>query len=195
MSETEVSRATLLTAPTSEPITLAEAKKQCELSLTDTAHDDQLMMLIQAAREQWEHDTDSACLTQTWTVTLECFLDDVIYLPKRPVASVTHVKYYDSGNTLQTLSTSVYALDPAARAIRLKYLQAWPDAVYRWDAITITYVCGYASAALVPAIHKAAMRLLIGHYFENRDMLMSDALTSIRAYECLVKKFMRASYP
>tara|TARA_R110000868_G_scaffold260927_1_gene519043 strand:+ start:3457 stop:4041 length:585 start_codon:yes stop_codon:yes gene_type:complete len=194
MSTAEVSRATLVTAPTIEPITLSEAKKQCELSPTDTAHDDHLVLLIQAAREQWERDTDSVCLTQTWSVTAECFGDE-FYLPKRPIQSITHLKYYDSGNTLTTLGTDVYSLNPAERSVELKYLQYWPDSVYRWDAITITYVCGYTTAALVPAIYKMAMRLLVGHYFENRDMLMSDAMQSLKAYEALVQKFLRSSYP
>ena len=194
MSETETSRAMLVTAPVSEPITLAEAKKQLELSPTDTAHDAQLSLLIQAAREQWEADTDSACLTQTWKVTAEEFYDDEIYLPKRPVQSITHIKYYDSGDVLQTLSTSVYDLDQSCRAVRLKNLQVWPAVSDRWDAITITYVAGYAQSYLVPAIAKQAMLLLVGYYFDaNRGD--NDRNNDQRAYEALVTKFMRSNYP
>ena len=194
MSETETSRAMLVTAPVSEPITLAEAKKQLELSPTDTAHDAQLSLLIQAAREQWEADTDSACLTQTWKVTAEEFDDDEIYLPKRPVQSITHVKYYDSGDVLQTLSTSVYDLDQSCRAVRLKNLQVWPAVSDRWDAITITYVAGYAQSYLVPAIAKQAMLLLVGYYFDaNRGD--NDRNNDQRAYEALVTKFIRSNYP
>jgi uncharacterized phiE125 gp8 family phage protein len=194
MSETETSRAMLVTAPVSEPITLAEAKKQLELSPTDTAHDAQLSLLIQAAREQWEADTDSACLTQTWKVTAEEFDDDEIYLPKRPVQSITHIKYYDSGDVLQTLSTSVYDLDQSCRAVRLKNLQVWPAVSDRWDAITITYVAGYAQSYLIPAIAKQAMLLLVGYYFDaNRGD--NDRNNDQRAYEALVTKFMRSNYP
>lgn len=194
--EIEVSRATLVTAPTSEPITLAEARKQCELSPSDTAHDSQLTLLIQAAREQWEHDTDSCCLTQTWSVTLESFYeDDEIYLPKRPIQSITSITYFDGLNAQQTAPTSLYSLDAANRAIRLNYLQIWPMTVDRWDAITVTYVCGYTSASLVPAIHKQAMLMLVAHYFENRDQLMSDAMQSLPVYEMLVRRFMRSNYP
>jgi uncharacterized phiE125 gp8 family phage protein len=194
MSETETSRAMLVTAPVSEPITLAEAKKQLELSPTDTAHDAQLSLLIQAAREQWEADTDSACLTQTWKVTAEEFYDDEIYLPKRPVQSITHIKYYDSGDVLQTLNTSVYDLDQSCRAVRLKNLQVWPAVSDRWDAIAITYVAGYAQSYLVPAIAKQAMLLLVGYYFDaNRGD--NDRNNDQRAYEALVTKFMRSNYP
>lgn len=194
--ETEVSRASLVTGPTSEPITLAQAKKQLEISPSEADHDDHIELLIQAAREQWEHDTDSACLTQTWKVNFETAYEDEIYLPKRPVASITSVKYYDTSNVQQTLATTVYGLDSANRAVRLKYLQDWPTTVLdRWDAWEITYVCGYASVALVPAIAKQAMLLLVAHNFENRDMIMSESLQTLSVYEALVKRFMRSSYP
>jgi uncharacterized phiE125 gp8 family phage protein len=190
-----ISRPTLVTAPTAEPVTLAQARKQIEVASSDTNHDEQLDLLIQAAREQWEADTDSACLTQTWRVTFESICDDEIYLPKRPVASITSVKYYDPSNVQQTLATTVYGLDAASRAVRLKYLQSWPATVDRWDCWEITYVCGYASAALVPAIAKQAILLLVGKYFEQRDMLSNDLIFKDAAYESLVHKFMRSSYP
>lgn len=192
---TTVSRATLVTAPASEPITLAEARKQLELANDDTTHSDHLTLLIQAAREQWEHDTDSACLTQTWSVNLPYFSGSSIALPKRPIQSITSITYYDSAEASQTLATSVYAFDAAARKVRLKTLQTWPTTYERFDAVTVTFVAGYASAANVPAIHKQAMRLLISHYFENRDMIMSEALQSMPAYEALVSRFLRSSYP
>lgn len=192
--ETEVSRAVLVTPPVAEPVTLAEAKKQLELASSDTAHDAHLALLIQAAREQWEADTDSCCLSQTWKVYAEEFDDDEIYLPKRPIQSVTHVKYYDASNVQQTLSTSVYSLDDAARAVRLDSLQVWPAVYDRFDAITITFVAGYTSAAALPAIHKQAILLLVGKYFENRDMQVSGAYTDA-AYDALVTKFIRSNYP
>lgn len=194
--KTETSRASLVTGPTSEPVTLTQAKKQLEIAPSETDHDDHIDLLIQAAREQWEHDTDSACLTQTWRVNLESVDSDEIYLPKRPVASITSVKYYDTSNVQQTLSTSVYGLDAANRAIRLKHLQDWPTTVLdRWDTWEITYVCGYASAALVPAVAKQAMLLLVAHNFENRDMIMSESLQTLPVYEALVRRYMRSSYP
>lgn len=193
--EIEVSRPTIVTPPTSEPITLAEAKKQLELSPTDTSHDDHLTALIQAVREQFEHDTDSAVLTQTLSVTYENLRDDEIYLPRRPVQSITHIKYYDSSNTLQTIESSVYSLDKPESAVRLNYLQLWPVPIDRWDAVIVTYVTGYPSVAAVPQLYKQAMKLMLAHYFENRDQLLSEAMQTVPAYEAIVRRFMRATYP
>jgi len=195
MSGVSVSRPTVVTGPTIEPLTRAQAAKQCELSPTDTSHDDHLNELIQAAREQWEKDTDSTCLTQTLSVTVGFPNDDEIDLPSRPIQSITSITYYDSTNTQQTLLSSIYGLDAPSRSVRLKYLQFWPSTLSRWDAMTITYVAGYSSAAAVPAYHKQAMKLLVGHNFLNRDMLLSDNMQTWRAYENLVARTLRPTYP
>lgn len=181
--------------PTSEPVTLAEAKKQLEIAATDTSHDVQLSEAISEAREQWESDTDSVCCFTTFKINTD-ELYDCMLLPKRPISSITSIKYYNSLNSQVTLSSSVYQLDTAKRHIRLAYGQVWPATTARWDAYEIIYKCGYsADNALVPAIAKRAMLLLIGHYFENRDMLITDNMNSMRAYEMLVRRYMRADYP
>lgn len=190
----EVSRPSLLEGPLLEPVTIAEARKQCELG-TSTAHDDHLELLIQAAREQWEHDTDSCVITQVWSVTLDRFRGIEIELPKRPIAEIADVQYYDSNNVLTALDDAVFSFDAAARKLHLNSQQSWPDIYDRWDAVIVTFVCGVDTAAEVPAIQKQAIRLLIGHYFENRDMLMSDAMQAVRGYEHLVRRYLRTSYP
>lgn len=201
-----------MSGPTTEPITLSEAKKQLEISESDDAHDEQLRTAIQEAREQWESDTDSitcyqtlriktdriACPSQEFPGTIGYFAYSLegLVLPKRPIVSITSLKYYDVNNTLTTLPTSVYNLDTARGRIQLQYLQEWPSTVTRWDAWEITYQSGYSQdGTLVPAIAKRAMLLLIGHYFENRDMLIAPGMADMRAYENLVRKFMRSTYP
>ena len=185
-------QAELLVGPTAEPLTLAEAKKQLEISASDTAHDVQLQLAISESREQWEHDTDSACCYQNWKVRTSG-LPDGLQLPKKPIQSIVSIQYYDGANNLQTLSTSLYQL--YVQEIKYAYQATMPATSSRWDAWTITYRCGYSQdGTLVPAIAKRAMLLLIGYYFDaNRGD--NDRMTDNRAYESLVAKFMRASYP
>ena len=183
----------VVTNPTAEPITLSEAKKHLEIGVSDTTHDIQLASIIQAAREQWEHDTDSVTCYATLRVRLATWMDGQS-LPRTPIHSITSIQYYDGANTLQTLSPSIYQLH--VDQIRIAYLQVLPGTAARWDAWSINYKAGYSQdGQLVPAIAKNAMLLLIGHYFENRDMLMAEALQTMRPYEALVRRYMRASYP
>lgn len=186
-------KAEVISGPSVEPLTLDQVKKQLEISVSDTTHDIQLASMIQEAREQWEHDTDSVTCYQTLRIKVSDFYDG-FELPKGPVESVTSLQYYDGNNNLQTYSAANYSLHKDE--IRLGYQVTLPAWSARWDAWAVTYRSGYSQdASLVPAIAKRAMLLLVANYFENRDMLMSEAMQSQKAYEMLVRRFMRSSYP
>lgn len=163
------------------------------MSASDRTHDAELSALITQAREEWENDTDTVCCTSTWRVKHQN-MEAIVKLPKRPIQSVSSITYYDGANNIQTLSTSIYNFDSTKREIRLQYLKVYPVSVYRWDAWTTTYICGYSDdGTSVPAIAKRAMLLLVGYYFEQRGD--GDRPTDKRAYEALVNKYMRADYP
>lgn len=182
----------IVTRPASEPLTLTEAKKHLEIAASDTSHDEHISNLITQAREQWERDTDTSCCYTTWRVKFQEYFSH-LRLPKRPISSITSIQYYDGNNTLQTLSTSIYQLDTSRGLVRLAYQQVLPATSARWDAWTITYVSGYSADGLhVPAVAKSAMKLLIGHLFENRDMMTPS---NMDAYESLVMRYMRTDYP
>jgi uncharacterized phiE125 gp8 family phage protein len=182
----------LVKGPTTEPITLTQAKKQLEIASDDDTHDSHLTDLITDARQQWENDTDTKIATQTWKViTAEMY--DGLKLPMRPVQSVTSITYYDTSNTFQTLPTSQYQLHVGKREIRRAYLVVLPVTLSRWDAWTITYVCGYA-ANEVPGVARRAMMNLIGYNFDgNRGD--NDRQYDLRQYERLVQRFLRSDYP
>jgi uncharacterized phiE125 gp8 family phage protein len=192
--EMELSRPTVVTGPTTEPVTLAEARRQLFLGAGDTSQDAELANRIQAAREQWEHDTDSVLFTRTLSVTSEQFGGREIELESRPITSITSIKYYDLNDTLMTFSSSKYTFNVPDREIQLKWQEIWPVTSIRWDAITITYVAGYATTATIPAIAKQAMLLLIAYYhYGNRGD--NDRPNDMRAYDNLVTRYMRMSYP
>lgn len=181
-----------MTGPTFEPVTIAQARKQVELAESERAHDQQLELLIQSAREQFEADTDLILGQRTVKVLDEDF-DEAMQLQLRPIQSITSIKYYDSSNAQQTLATSYYDFDVSHRKVVLKYNQTWPPVIAgRYDAVEITYVVGYSTQALIPALAKQACLLLVGNWFEGRDMLKeSDAKT----YERLVARASRSTYP
>jgi uncharacterized phiE125 gp8 family phage protein len=163
---------TLITAATEEPLLLSEAKKQVELATQDTAHDEHLLRLIKTARQYAEEFTGRALVTQTWDFYLDQWPIDngMILLPKSPLASVTHVKYYDDDGTQQTWSSSNYVVQTSREPgrVSLAYGQSWPSARYQPDSIVVRFVAGAARAS-VPDRIKAAMLLLIGHWFDHRE--------------------------
>jgi len=182
--------------PASEPVTTAEVKKHLEILATDSTHDTALDELVKAAREQFEHDTGYALLTQTHTLSMSRFPTngdwndrDVIPLEIRPVSAITSITYYDTDNAQQTLATTVYGLDAAARLIYLKYNQEWPSITPQYLGIQITMTTGYGSAAAVPNFAKQAILLQVGEWFDP-----NMRRGGVDAYERLQRRIATPSY-
>ena len=161
------------TEPAIEPISLDEAKAHLRV---DHSEEDLLIeRLVTAARrtvERWEWRTH---YTTTYTLYLDAFdtEDGIIYLPRPPLQSITSVKYYDPDDTLQTWASSNYEVDTSMHPGRLRPVSTvtWPTTDDRLNAVEIEYVAGYTTAALVPANTRAAILLLVDHYFNNRGVM------------------------
>lgn len=182
------------TNPTFEPITLSEAKRQLDIADDDTAHDDQISDLIVMARELIEADTGHIVGTRTFQETRDCwpwFSDGYIELLRRPVASITSIQYVDVAGASQTWASSNYVFDGnrVTPAIFLAYGKSWPSIRSQENAITITYVAGYAKRGLVPQLLKQAVVLQVVAQFHG----CMDSIGN--AYESLITRMMRSTYP
>jgi uncharacterized phiE125 gp8 family phage protein len=168
----------LVTAPASEPITTAVAKLHLRV---DSSTDDALIdTLCAAAREYVETGTRRKCITQTWDLKLNCFpgWDQALHLPFPPVSSVTSITYIAPDGTSTVWSSALYTTDlaagPKAQMARIVpvYGQSWPQTRGVINAVVVRFVCGYANAAAVPGGMLAAMKLLIGHWYANRESVV-----------------------
>ncbi len=166
------------TPPAVEPITLAEAKLHLRVDLDDD--DDLITSLIVAARQVCEGRLRRALVTQVWDLTLCGFPEcGPIRVPLPPLVSVGSVKYRDGAGVQQTLSGSVYVVAAGTPgAIHLADGQSWPTTQEHPEAVTVRFTAGYGAAAAVPDCIKAAMKLLIGHWYENREAVNVGNITS-----------------
>lgn len=167
----------LVTAPTSEPISLDEAKAQARI--TDTNSDGLVQSYITTARQRAEEVLGYGLFTQTWRYDLESF-DEVIPLPMAlKLQSVTHVKYYDADGTLQTLSSSYYELDTMRRPAGIMRAPnvSWPalQADRRSGRVQITYVVGWSDVAAIPEIVKQGIRMYVTYLDADRDGMETQA--------------------
>ena len=154
----------------------------------DTSDDDALIgTIISSAREYVENFTGYQLLSATYTQYLDKFpnKNTAIELLMNPVSAVTHVKYYDSDNTLQTWNTSNYDTDLKGKPARITLANdaTFPTVYDRTNAVEIKFVAGYASTSATgfPKQLLNAMYLIIGHLYENRqDVIVGSIVTEMR---------------
>lgn len=159
------------TAPVLPVVDLAVLKEHVRID-PDTNDDDTALGIYHDAAVQWvEEYTGRSLATQTWQLSL-CGFPERLWLPRAvPLASVTFVKYYDTANALQTLSSSIYSVPSFSEPAYLTrvYAQTWPSVYSRDDAVQIEYITGATSAALIPLPLRQAVQLLAGHFYADRE--------------------------
>jgi len=156
----------IATQPTVEPITLAEAKLHCRV--TGTTDDTLITRLISAARVYAEGAIGKALAAKTVTAVCDSFpASGVIRLPVSPITALTSLKYKDKDGAETDITTDVITDDFSHPSqLLLKTDLSWPTAtLYQVNPITIVYAAGATPTDNI----KAAMLLLIGHWYENRE--------------------------
>jgi len=169
----------LVTGPTTEPVSIGEAKDHCRIT---TAEEDGLLAgYILAARKYGEGYTRRAFMTQTWDYTIPCRFESQIDLPLPPLQSVTSVSYVDSNGSPQVLAANQYVVytDGTAGYIKPAYNVTWPDVRHQDAAITVRFVAGWIEGQF-PDDLRQALLLLTGHFYENREIVaIGTAVTDI----------------
>ena len=200
----------LVTAPTIDPVTVAEVKTYLRIDGTDD--DTMLGNFITAATKTIESFLNRKCINQTWDFWLDCFPYEVkfdslipdgvtegklseyistkkfIEIPIFPLVSVTHLKTYDDDGTAYTMSSSDYIVDANSEPPRLslKNSTTWPSTYLRpVNGIVIQFVVGYgATAASTPYPIKQAIMEMCGKFYNSRgceDSTINKATMAILA--------------
>lgn len=163
-----------ITAPTVEPVTTAEAK--LHLRVTHSTDDDLIDVLIAAAREQCEHLTGRALVTQTWERVLDAFPAVEIELGRPPVIAITSVTYTDAAGDSQILDSADYSLDNVTEPGYLLPAEGviWPTTLDTANAVRVRFTCGYgATADSVPAALRAWIKLRLATLYKHREEIVA----------------------
>lgn len=159
----------LISAPTVEPVAITEAKNHLRV---DTADDDALIQRCLVAARRWaEMYTRRAFVTQTWDVFYSRW-SPVFEIPLPPLASITSVTMRTAADVALVVPADRYLVDTISLPGRvlLRPGEAWPsDTLWPLNPIVIRFVAGYGLAAAVPDDINAAILLLTGHLYENRE--------------------------
>ncbi len=165
-------------APDVEPISLAEAKAHLRLDADD--EDALVTSLIVAARTFVERTLSLALIAQGWSLYLDAWpRSGAIALPVSPAQAVTAVRVYAPNDTTSTIDSGSYAVDVLSEPARL-VLAAGAVAMQparRLNAVEIAFTAGYGDDADdVPEPIRHALKLLVAHWFEQREPVVLGEL-------------------
>lgn len=173
-------RTSIVTPPTDYPFDLAYVRDLHLRSANGSVEDQYIERLMAASVMHGEHFTQRAWMPQTRSLTLPYF-PDVIEIPYPPLISVSSVEYVDGDGTTQTLDTTEYQVHapygPYAQPGTVKMLggASWPSTdANRYDAVTITFSCGYQDLESppnpdVPAALVHGALVVIGELYKVRS--------------------------
>ncbi|CAM3307245.1 head-tail connector protein [Halomonas lysinitropha] len=166
-------------------ITLAEAKLHLRLitDLTDadsyTAEDAHIQGLISAAYRHAEAVTRTTLERRSKTLVLDGFPagSQAIELPWTPVEAVESLEYVDPDGIEQSLAAETLRLDtrPIYPRLAPQWGSLWPATTDEPECVSITATAG---AAELPADIRAALLLLVGHFYENREAVVIGTISS-----------------
>lgn len=169
---------TVVAEPAEEPVSVAEAKSDLEVTHSDD--DSDIALLITAARRAVEKGTRRALIEQTLEYSIDRFPSEII-LPRPPVAAIVSIVYTDSDGADQPLDSSLYQVDLTSDRVRIcpAFDESWPETRRQYSAVRVRYTAGYGAAATdVPADLRKAILLLVNHWYENREAVIAGTSVS-----------------
>lgn len=173
----------LVTPPAAnDPIvTVSEAKLHLRVDGTD--EDSLITSLIAAAAQHLDGYSGvlgRALVTQTWRQDFDKFAR-CLRLPF-PAATVANLKWYsDAGTPVETtVDNANYELqhDELGSFVRLIDDFAYPTNVAETRGVRVTFTAGYGAASAVPTPIKVAVLLLVGHWFANRETVVTGTIAT-----------------
>lgn len=193
---TDWSRLSLLDGPATAPLDLDAAKRHLRIYHDDEDEHIQLLLDAVTAFVEGPNGIGLALTPQKWRLSLDSFysrnlingygpaygygaayLDvgaiySAITIPLGPTTSVEQVMYTDDTGATHIVPTADYIVDIESSPARISpvYGGMWPITINYPGAVKVDFTAGFATT---PADLKAALLLLLGHWFENRENVVA----------------------
>tara|TARA_R100000329_G_C7613833_1_gene217843 strand:+ start:383 stop:1030 length:648 start_codon:yes stop_codon:yes gene_type:complete len=180
-------------------VSLAEAKAHLRIDSSYTTDDTYITTLTKIAQNIVEKETGILLTSLVMTYIADEFNTEKIDLGFNG-NTLTHVKYYDTDNSLQTLASSQYDVSnlnyPNANVLIYPAKDAdWPDTYDKPDAVEIKFTAGLNQTYNIPEGLIQAILLIIGRYYEIRQDVVTGtiAVAIPLAAEHLINQYKEAT--
>lgn len=174
-----------LAAPSSLAINIDELKNH--LRVTSNDEDSLIEMYAKAATQLFEIKTSRRLISRSVRLDLAGFPAEGdpagIGLPFSPVSAITHIKYYDTSDELQTWNSSQYVVDLTSHFPKIVTAPhcVFPSTQFeRPNAVQVTFVTGYGSTfSSVPEGIQLAVFFLAAHCYTMRTPIVNGTLSEV----------------
>lgn len=183
----------LITGPVESPVSLPDVKLHLRVD-----HDDEdglIQAYIDAAvahLDGWTGVLGRCLVSQTWRQDFDRFAS-CLRLPLWPIREIRSITWRNEQGQIATISGGDYALKADALGGYVRFVDgyAYPSGLYQSDAVAVTFTAG-TDPAVVPAALKAAIMLLVGHWYQNREAVAENSLVELpMAVNALIAPFRR----
>ena len=182
---------TLLDPPAVEPLTVGELK--LFLKIDDDAEDQLIADIARAARRHVEDVTGKLMITQRWRIRRDAWPPSGrLALPFGPVQSLDEVVVTGPSGP-GAVDPAHFVLDGVSAPPRLAYARgSLPEPAVPVAGISLDVTVGFGDPADVPDPILQALRLLTGHWLENRSLIAVGHEVAVlpRMVEALLAPFM-----
>jgi uncharacterized phiE125 gp8 family phage protein len=150
---------------------------KAQVSLDDSSYDDLLEAFELAARDTVETLTGRVLTETTYTLYLDNFPDAEFYFPNGPVSSIESIEYLVDGVWTEA-DNAIYLMGRGRlhtqRIVKIVG-QSWPsDKDNQPESVRINYTAGEVNNR-----GNQVIKLLVGHWFENREAVVSGSMSEL----------------
>jgi uncharacterized phiE125 gp8 family phage protein len=169
-------------APQKDALSIDEAKRQLRILGND--QDTQVQEYLRQA-VAWLDGRggllNRALITQSWEYRIHTFPlgGAPIHLPLPPLQSVESVRFLEQDGSEVTVNPDLYEVETQTRIgmIRQAFNATWPTPRHEPFAVRIKFTAGYGEdPGDVPAPIRAAIKLVLTHFYEKRGAVDPAAL-------------------
>jgi uncharacterized phiE125 gp8 family phage protein len=176
-------RFAISSGPAIEPVTEADLVSHCQIGELPDDQIGRARVMLATARQWVENRLHRQLITATWIGYLDTFQSVVEIEDKLPIKTISSIQYYDSTDTLQTLSSSLYQTDLVSENTppRIEPVsgQSWPSTYDRYNAVRITFTAGYgATRESVPLGIRHAILMVAADWWANREETVIGTINS-----------------
>lgn len=162
--------------PDGLPVSLDEAKLHLRQDSDD--ENDLIIGLISAATEHLDGYSGilgRCVMAQDWQQDFPAFAADMV-LDVSPVTKIVSVRYFDASGVRRDVLGARLMATAGRIIVRPPAGETWPQTTVREDAVQVTVTAGYDK---VPAPIKQAILLLVGHWYANRESVVTGTIATV----------------